>query len=750
MVWWYRLLGARIGHRVVIDTELISDPELLIAESDTILGRGVSVQMYHVNDEGLVQFEATYLHHHVCLQSGSQLMPDVTVLPHATLLPATQVGPSERVSAGPHGANAGTETGNMRRNAFAFGQLLGLCVVGMFSVLVGVVIWVILASILSLDSSPFTINRLSVVEAYVVLPLIMLTGKRFYSLIPVLVGMSGANTLQFVLNLFSKRAFLHLLIAFSISKTVTCLVVLVVMVLFKWSIIGKRKPGLIPLYSMDHLRLWVWYAVFEAQSGFMMVVIRTSCHWFGLLYRLLGARVGSRTTMDLMDLRDPDMLTVGSDCHLGSGALLCTSLMTARGIELDRIVLGDRSMAGMFSLLMPGTVLGDEVMLGGGSSVPVRNTRLESGWVYLGSPCTKMKLLREMLAVSGLIGDDIWHIPCYISAFLWIYPIILQIFVTFVALLPLVLCLWLLALVQVHIHPAAMVLFAGPYLVLPFLLSTLMAIACKWLFVCRQRAGSKHSMYSFRDFCRSSALIIQTDWISTWGFLLRGSAYLSSTIWAMGARVAGPLFLDSLSLCDVDMLDFEENAVVLSEARLYAHALEARTIRLDKISVGKGSVIDHRALMMPKMFAGDGELFTAWNLQRRTGDVQNKKKKNGRFGRRLQSLYSRAMSTLSSPAPENVPGPFACVQSPINPPQKRSLVKAAFSPAFTPSAIHYQAQMLTPSDIVLEMEGPDDPKNGRSPFLTVPGHDFPTKNEDTAPVKIHLSAVSSPTKWQNR
>lgn len=73
-------------------------------------------------------------------------------------------------------------------------------------------------------------------------------------------------------------------------------------------------------------------------------------------------------------------LIIGEDVTVGHKAMLhgCT--------------IGDRVLVGMGSILLDGVVVEDDVMIGAGSLVPP-GRRLESGYLYLGSPVKKIREL---------------------------------------------------------------------------------------------------------------------------------------------------------------------------------------------------------------------------------------------------------------------------------------------------------------------------------------------------------------------
>lgn len=82
-------------------------------------------------------------------------------------------------------------------------------------------------------------------------------------------------------------------------------------------------------------------------------------------------------------------LIVGEDVTVGHKAMLhgCT--------------IGNRVLVGMGSILLDGVIVEDDVMIGAGSLVPP-NKRLESGYLYLGSPVKQVRPLSEA-EIAGLL-----------------------------------------------------------------------------------------------------------------------------------------------------------------------------------------------------------------------------------------------------------------------------------------------------------------------------------------------------------
>ncbi len=75
-------------------------------------------------------------------------------------------------------------------------------------------------------------------------------------------------------------------------------------------------------------------------------------------------------------------LIIGDDVTIGHQCMLhgCT--------------LGNRILVGMGAIVMDGVVVEDDVFIGAGTLVPP-NKRLESGYLYMGNPMKKARLLKD-------------------------------------------------------------------------------------------------------------------------------------------------------------------------------------------------------------------------------------------------------------------------------------------------------------------------------------------------------------------
>jgi acetyltransferase-like isoleucine patch superfamily enzyme len=99
-IWFLRAMGMRIGRHAFVNTEYISDPQLITLGDDAALGGSVRI-FAHWGGSGSFVVAPVTIGARATIGLGATVMGDVevgegaTVLPHSVLLPGSRVGPGE-------------------------------------------------------------------------------------------------------------------------------------------------------------------------------------------------------------------------------------------------------------------------------------------------------------------------------------------------------------------------------------------------------------------------------------------------------------------------------------------------------------------------------------------------------------------------------------------------------------------------------------------------------------------------------
>ena len=121
----------------------------------------------------------------------------------------------------------------------------------------------------------------------------------------------------------------------------------------------------------------------DDSSVWPMTVIRGDMH---------RIRIGARTSV-----QDGSVLHIthaGPFNPEGYPLIIGDDVTVGHKVTLHGCTLGNRILVGMGSIVMDGAVVEDEVIIGAGSLVPP-GKRLESGYLYVGSPVKQARALTD-------------------------------------------------------------------------------------------------------------------------------------------------------------------------------------------------------------------------------------------------------------------------------------------------------------------------------------------------------------------
>lgn len=129
-----------------------------------------------------------------------------------------------------------------------------------------------------------------------------------------------------------------------------------VVVVLKWLVVGRIKPGTIDLWSFEYYRWWFMNTLLShALEMTMPLIADTSAA--NLVLRCLGAKVGKGARISVIDLHDPDLLDIGAGVTIGKRAKLATSSVLHGQVHLTEIKVGDGAAVGPTAVLSQGTVV---------------------------------------------------------------------------------------------------------------------------------------------------------------------------------------------------------------------------------------------------------------------------------------------------------------------------------------------------------------------------------------------------------
>lgn len=134
----------------------------------------------------------------------------------------------------------------------------------------------------------------------------------------------------------------------------------------------------------SHLSTWLCHRI-RIACHLRFANLLSGTEAFCVYLRLLGANIGKHCSIRAINpVSDPKLISVGSGVHLGDFSRIIPGFYSSNGFISSKIEVQDNSVIGSQSLVLPGSVIQKDVILGALSVAPT-NSVLQKGGVYIGS-----------------------------------------------------------------------------------------------------------------------------------------------------------------------------------------------------------------------------------------------------------------------------------------------------------------------------------------------------------------------------
>uniref|UniRef100_A0A0D3FWZ1 4-coumarate--CoA ligase n=1 Tax=Oryza barthii TaxID=65489 RepID=A0A0D3FWZ1_9ORYZ len=358
--YWFKMQGARIGSSVVIDTVDITDPSLLTVADGAVLAEGALVQGHEVCNEVLsfrpiwIGCEAS-IGPYAVLQKGT-VVEDGAVVP-----------PLQKTGAGKSTRRTSRTSVSIKKEAakanMILEHLVSIYAVGILGALSGAIVYTLYTHLSGKAASPLHFSFACIAGAFHWLPAAI-------TAYAVIVQETPTSALSFAL--FTAFAYLSYGVILSILTSITSRAL-------------AAKPGTKQngIASLIHRRITI-----SAHVRFAKMLSGTEA--FCVYLRLLGAKIGRHCSIRAINpVANPELISVGDGVHLGDFCNIIPGFYSKGGFTSAEIKVQENTVVGSASLLLPGCVLQENVILGALSVAP-ENAVLRRGGVYVGSQSPAM------------------------------------------------------------------------------------------------------------------------------------------------------------------------------------------------------------------------------------------------------------------------------------------------------------------------------------------------------------------------
>ncbi len=322
---WLRLLGATIGHRSEVSTVAHFAPDLVSVGPSSFLADDVYVHTTKVCAGHVLSLPArlgagSFIGNSACVSMGAAL-PDDCLVGVLSLSP---------------------------RDAAPNSSWLG--------------------------SPPIALPRRQLFDgfddAHTVTPprrlvAVRLTIEAWRILLPaILVGLAGAATYDSLVAIHDHLGLGTTIALAPIVDAVWGGVMALLVVGVKWTLVGRYRPRVEPLWSHFVWRSEVVTGLYEAVAVPLLLETLSGTPFAAPYLRLLGATIGKRAYLESLDLTEFDLVDIGDDAALGHACSIQTHLFEDRIMKMDRLSIGAGCVVGARAVVLYGSALGAGAELG--------------------------------------------------------------------------------------------------------------------------------------------------------------------------------------------------------------------------------------------------------------------------------------------------------------------------------------------------------------------------------------------------
>ncbi|KAK6138364.1 hypothetical protein DH2020_027893 [Rehmannia glutinosa] len=366
--YWFRMLGAKISSSALIDTIDITDPFLVSIGEDAVLAEGALLQSHEMKN-GVLSF------------CPIRVGPRSSVGPYALLQRGTVVEDGDEVHALTSGGEGKTEATTSDVDNFQKGKmvkqvisknsenyapifhLLGIYAIGCLGSLSAALSYFLYLWILQKPPTMQHFTFICVSGAFHWFPHTIVAYTVIFNTVP-------SNPISFAISIAMAYTTYGIILS-----CFTCL--------FKSNIARDEDMSKAPL------KTWLLHRIVTA-CHIRFAKFLSGTEAFSIYLRHMGAKVGQHCSIRAINpVSDPELISLGDGVHLGDFSRIIPGYYTSSGYTSGEIEIQDNSVVGSQGLVLPGSVLEKDVILGAISVAPT-NRVLQSGGVFVGSPTPVM------------------------------------------------------------------------------------------------------------------------------------------------------------------------------------------------------------------------------------------------------------------------------------------------------------------------------------------------------------------------
>jgi non-ribosomal peptide synthetase-like protein len=354
-------------------------------------------------------------------------------------------------------------------------------------------------------------------------------------------------------------------------------------VIVKWLLIGRVRPGTYPVHGSFYLRSWIVDQLLSQSLDVAGQLHATL--YLAPWYRALGARLGRFVELSTATTTPPDLLELGDESTIADEASVGAPRVEGGWMTVAPVRLGKRAFVGNSGVLPTGGQLGDGSLVGVLSIAPSNSqeaARRDASW--LGSPpillprrqssvdFSEQRTFRPTRRLRLARGAfELLRITLPPAGFILVTATVITLALRLWSMVGLVPMLLLLPVV----YAASCFAVLGG------------VVVAKWLVMGRYKPFM-HPLWSFFVW-RLELVNALYEFLATPLGLeaLQGTLLFPWYLRRLGVKIGRSVYLHSTGFLEWDLVEIGDGAAVNEDAVMQTHLFEDRVLKASHLYVGK-------------------------------------------------------------------------------------------------------------------------------------------------------------------
>jgi non-ribosomal peptide synthetase-like protein len=364
--------------------------------------------------------------------------------------------------------------------------------------------------------------------------------------------------------------------------------------ILKWIVIGKLKPGDIPINSILYIRKWF-------VDSLITLSLTMTKSLYATLYlppwlRLTGAKIGKRAEISTVNYISTDLLKIGNESFLADSVNVGPPVVINGYMIIRTTELGTRSFLGNSAVLPTGSKVADGCLIGVLSIIPslAEDAQMQDA-SWLGSPPMYLPNRQK----SPEFPEKYTYKPTFS---LYLIRGIIEFFkisLPFAIASVLMLLFYNYSYIMFKSGNYLKFIYVAPIVLILLSIST---IFIGWLFkiilIGRYHPGAKPLWSTFvwrNEFINSISENLVYPFFET---MLLGTAFAPIYFRMMGCKIGKRVFMETTEITEFDLVTIGDDTSLNYGCTIQTHLFEDRVMKMSEVVIGKNCTIGSLSVIL--------------------------------------------------------------------------------------------------------------------------------------------------------